>query len=128
MDIEKMKSDLIMRNLYFSQCSFSRALIIKDAKLKMSLSSEITKVSEHIYLVEVNFIAKDGTQFDLSITANAEFEYESDRKDANLEEKIISQNTIAIMFPFIRSQVSLITTQPHLQPLIIPPINVSKFK
>ncbi len=129
MDINRMRSNLSMRYLYFSKCSFIHKREIVDAELKMSLSNKTTKIDEHIYEVVLDFIASDGEQFDLQLTANAEFEYTpaSEDEDAGLEKKIISSNTIAIMFPFIRSQVSLLTTQPNLQPLIIPPINIKKF-
>ena len=130
MDINQMRSNLSMRYLYFSQCSFTHKREIVDAELKMSLSSKMTQIEEHIYEVVLDFIASDGDQFDLQLTANAEFEYvpASEDEDESLEKKLISNNTIAIMFPFIRSQVSLLTTQPNLQPLIIPPINVKKFR
>ena len=33
-----------------------------------------------------------------------------------------------IMFPFIRSQVTLLTTQPGMTPIVLPPINTTKFE
>lgn len=36
-------------------------------------------------------------------------------------------NAIAIMFPYLRSQVTLMTTQPNITPVIIPPININSF-
>jgi cysteine sulfinate desulfinase/cysteine desulfurase-like protein len=44
------------------------------------------------------------------------------------EESIIKTNTVAIMFPFIRSQVTLLTTQPGMTPIVLPPINTTKFE
>jgi preprotein translocase subunit SecB len=32
---------------------------------------------------------------------------------------------VAILFPFVRSQISLITSQPGMMPVIIPAINVN---
>ena len=43
----------------------------------------------------------------------------------NLSEQLIKVNTVAIMFPFIRSQISLLTTQPGLTPVMLPPININ---
>ena len=40
-------------------------------------------------------------------------------------EQILKKNTVAIMFPFIRSQISLLTTQPGLIPIVMPPININ---
>ena len=36
--------------------------------------------------------------------------------------------TVAIMFPFIRSQITLLTTQPGMTPIVLPPINTTKFE
>lgn len=62
----------------------------------------------------------------LEVEANAEFQYSSN--DFENEEAIINTNTIAIMFPFIRSQVTLLTSQPGMAPIVLPPINTQKFK
>ena len=45
-----------------------------------------------------------------------------------MEENIVKTNTVAIMFPFIRSQVTLLTTQPGMTPIVLPPINTTKFE
>ena len=58
--------------------------------------------------------------------ANAKFLFEADSYER--EKTIIEKNTIAIMFPFVRSQVSLLTTQPNMVPIVLPPINTAKFE
>ncbi|MDE6504883.1 MAG: protein-export chaperone SecB [Clostridia bacterium] len=42
-----------------------------------------------------------------------------------LADDILKKNTVAIMFPFIRSQVSLLTTQPGMSPILLQPIDVN---
>ena len=44
------------------------------------------------------------------------------------EEAIRNANTVAIKFPFIRSQVTLLTSQPGMTPIVLPAINTQKFK
>lgn len=49
--------------------------------------------------------------------------------DQNLKNTLINDNTVAILFPYLRSQVSLVSTQPYIPPIVIPPVNiVSMFK
>lgn len=31
------------------------------------------------------------------------------------------------MFPYLRSQITLMTTQPNIAPVVIPPININSF-
>ena len=35
------------------------------------------------------------------------------------------QNATAIIFPYIRSQISLLTAQPGMKPVVIPPMNIA---
>lgn len=41
------------------------------------------------------------------------------------EEFPLLNNAVAIMFPFVRSQITLITSQPNMQPIVLPPININ---
>ena len=40
--------------------------------------------------------------------------------------EILLKNTVAIMLPFIRSQVSLLTTQPGMKPIMLQPMDVNQ--
>ena len=46
--------------------------------------------------------------------------------DENLERRntLLTQNTLAILFPYLRSEVSLVTAQPDMIPIVLPPINI----
>lgn len=44
----------------------------------------------------------------------------TDQENMNILEK----NTIAIMFPYIRSYISIITTQPGMNPIVLPAMNI----
>lgn len=39
---------------------------------------------------------------------------------------LLHYNTVAMMMPYIRSQITLLTAQPGLAPLVMPPIDVNK--
>ena len=122
MDLNKMASQLKMQNLYFSECSIKRALNITDNKLSMSLKQQPQKTGEHSYSIAFILTVQNSDQtLAINICANADFELEAE--DYSVEEELIKKNTVAIVFPFIRSQVTLLTSQPNMQPIIIPPIN-----
>lgn len=36
------------------------------------------------------------------------------------------QNAVAILFPYIRSQISLLTAQPETTPIVLPPLNIAQ--
>ena len=125
MEIDKMTSDLKMSDLYFSYCSVERACKIQNGEYNADLKRNITKMEEHQYNVELE-LAVQKEDLSVLVVAKANFEYVADEYD-KMEESIIKSNTVAIMFPYIRSQVTLLTTQPGMTPIVLPPINTIKY-
>ena len=41
------------------------------------------------------------------------------------ESKRLKPNAIAIIFPYLRSQISLLTTQPNMLPVVLPAMNIN---
>ena len=110
MKLEKMQSDLRMCSFYFEKCSIERGEQIVKGEFDADLKRE-------------------GNNLSAEIVAKASFVFHSNGEDLDEEKKnnIIKNNTVAIMFPFIRSQVSLLTTQPGMAPIVLPPINTANF-
>lgn len=44
--------------------------------------------------------------------------------DEELRRTLINENAVAIIMPYIRSQVSLITVQPEVDCVVLPPFNI----
>ena len=93
---------------------------MENGDCKADLQRNITKTDEHEYDIELKLLVNKSDLLVVVIT-KAHFVYEK-------EESIIKTNTVAIMFPFIRSQVTLLTTQPGMTPIVLPPINTTKFE
>jgi len=45
--------------------------------------------------------------------------------DDETRETLYTDNTLAIMFPYVRAQITLLTTQPGIDPFYMPPINIT---
>jgi len=125
MDIKDIKSNLQMKNFCFSKFSFVRDKVIKNGELNADIKKNIIPIGKHEYnVILTTTIEKD--DMNIELVAEAQFLYESE--DYSREESIINTNTVAIMFPFVRSQVTLLTSQPGMTPIILPPINTQKLK
>ncbi|MFI3173136.1 MAG: protein-export chaperone SecB [Eubacteriales bacterium] len=120
-----MKSNLQMKNLYFKKIVFDRKPLIEDGEYEIEISKEIRELGNHEYVVSVTTII-DKEDLRLELEASAEFLL--DTVDDTRIDSIIQNNTVAIMFPFIRSQVTLMTSQPNMSPIILPTINTAKLK
>lgn len=127
MDINKMKSELKMDDFHFIECSITRKAVIENGPLSFDLHKEINELEDGCYTVILTLtIDKDNADLAVKVVAAAKFRMDSE--DIDLVRSIMETNTVAIMFPFIRSQVSLLTTQPGMAPIVLPPINTAKFK
>lgn len=119
---EKIKSILHMEELFFKNISFVRKQSILDTE-----NGKIDFKVKHIIeenILEVNLISNILVDdfFSLDIELYGKFSVEGN--DILVENLL--PNAIAIMFPFLRSQVTLISSQPSFKPIIIPAININK--
>ena len=46
-------------------------------------------------------------------------------EDSVLGKKVLVNNTVAILFPYLRSQLTLLTSQPGFEPVILPVMNIN---
>lgn len=130
MDIKECKSFLKMSDLYFSKFIFENDKLSEKKEQKVDISYNINgDISDGENKVKVSIdlnIKSQDERMSLYLQTIGVFEIDARNIDQETKDFILKRNTIAIMFPFIRSQVSLITTQPGMQPIILQPIDVNK--
>ena len=120
---------LQMLDLYFSKFDFiqDRDKKNKDSEYNtsMKINYAINSKDNTRIKITIDTIVRNKTE---SIFVNLQtvgiFRMDKNDIDADAYEQLMKLNTVAIMLPYIRSQVSLITTQPGILPVMIPPINV----
>ena len=129
-DEKKVRSDLIMKDLFFSTIEFHQK---KDAnkvgRIDLQINYHLDMIERTATETEIAFgvTIKDAEErINLRLVANGIFEIGVELPANVTKEMILKNNAVAIMFPFIRSQVSLITTQPGLTPVMLQPINIAK--
>lgn len=129
-DEKKVRSDLQMKDIYFSKIEFIQNKDLNElGEIKLSTNYKIDirdlNEDEKEILFSVQIFSED-ERLSVNLVANGLFKLES--VNLNKEEKdiVFKHNAVAIMFPFIRSQVALITAQPGLNSVMLQPINTSK--
>lgn len=123
---EKTNSILELNNLYFNEISFSNNgnLDCDNNAPEITLSREISSLSESNHIVKLKFSAEVKDVYCLNVTVVGDFNLVSDNE--TMKEVLIKNNTISILFPYLRSEVTLLTSQPGMIPIVLPPINVTK--
>ena len=124
---KEIKSRLEMQDLYFPE--YSLKYNKKQGKMNLTTSFNVNYAEKtddkNQVRIELNtLIADDEKSFELKLTALAFFKLNPEGLEDKEALEILKTNTVAIMFPFVRSQVSLLTTQPGMTPILLQPINV----
>lgn len=116
-----MSCVLKLEALVFDDIAFKRLGMHSDNELEISFSVSIgtNMTEENIKKVSVKVTGEKREEYSFEIQASGFFTYEGDAEDS-----IIQQNAVAIVMPYIRSEVSLLTAQPGVEPVVLPVFNI----
>lgn len=126
---EITESQLKMLGLYFSKFDFRLDGPLDENTLKNSITITHSNKVDDPNQVRIQIDLKledDAGLFELYLQTLGFFQLEnSENLSEDLAKSILEKNTVAIMLPFIRSQISLLTTQPGMTPIMLPPVDVN---
>ena len=126
--MDRNECKLQMNELYFSKYDFVQTREDNDTEYETSFQIEYAVNNQNAskFRIKINTRVKNKTE---SVLLNLEtigvFTVDKEGVTDDICDHLIKVNTVAIMFPFIRSQISLLTTQPGLEPILLPPININ---
>ena len=120
-------SVLKLESLSFEEIHYSRDLLAngKPFEYEMNFNREISSADDNKHF-KVSLIANIRTKEidSVKVVVKLTGMFFCECEDEELKKELIQYNTVAIMFPYIRSQVSLVSTQPDIPPITIPAVNV----
>ncbi len=126
METDKMVlSELHMDKLLFEKIEFKRQGLASDKELQIKIQSQIAqKDEEDIYKITLTIIGSKPEEYSFEVVLAGIFSFDSEI-DPELRKTLIEKNAVAIMMPYMRSQVSLLTAQPGVECVILPPFNIN---
>lgn len=117
---------LTLDQLCFEKICYSRKEVNLPAQLsyEMNFRKDIAASDDEIHykVTLTSSIKSSNEEIELSVSLAGFFTCQCD--NPSIKKGLINDNTIAILFPYLRSQISLITTQPDLPPIVLPTVNV----
>lgn len=116
-----MECVLKLNTLVFDEIVFKRLGMQNENELEVSFSVSIgTNISDpSVKKVSVQITGEKKDEYTFEIQATGIFSYNGDANDA-----IIQQNAVAIVMPYVRSEVSILTAQPGVESVVLPPFNI----
>lgn len=118
-----MECVLKLNTLVFDEIVFKRLGMQNENELEVSFSVSIgTNISDpNVKKVSVQITGEKKDEYTFEIQATGIFTYNGDANDA-----IIQQNAVAIVMPYVRSEVSILTAQPGVESVVLPPFNIAE--
>ena len=124
--MDNIKSNLKINNLFFSDLMFKRSEKVgKNITINNSLGVEYEEINDNGIVVKIRYEAKsDDMSINVVSFINGVFELiNPEVLQPEVKDYILKVNTLAILIPYLRSQVVLLTSQPGFNPIQIPVIN-----
>ena len=121
-----VNSTLSLDKLVFDKIEFKRLGMKNENDIEFSMQITIgKKQDEEIYKVTLGFNGNKEKEYSLEIILSGYFSF---NENGDLSEEIknvmIRQNAVAIIMPYMRSQVSLLTAHPEVDCGVLPPFNI----
>lgn len=125
---KEVNSVLSLDKLVFDKIEFKRTGMKNECELEVELQVVVNKKQdEEIYKVTLFFIGNKEKEYSLEIALSGYFSFDENEKiDEEFKKTMINQNAVAIIMPYLRSQVSLVTAQPEVDCVVLPPFNIVK--
>lgn len=124
---KSIKSVLKLNKIVFDKMEFIRLGFRNDKELKLEIQSNVSQRQEtEIYRVTLLLKGKKPEEYTLEISLSGYFSIESEDKLAeDLKNTLVTKNSVAILMPYLRSQLSLLTAQPEVECVVLPPFNIN---
>ena len=121
------KSVLKLERLVFDKIHFERLGFKNDNQLNYRFESNVAKKNDgEIYRVTLIYRGNKEDEYSIEISLTGFFSFQSD-EDISDETKshLVNVNAVYILMPYLRSQISLVTAQPEMDCVVLPPFNIN---
>lgn len=121
-------SILKLKSIIVKEFSFERQLMFDSnisPKVTLSKKIETNDNMDSCVSLSIKFFAETAYSLSLSIMGVFSVSDEDSQKIDISKETLLEKNAVSILFPYLRSQITLLTSQPSFQPIVLPPININ---
>ena len=125
--MDNYSSVLTLTKMVFDKIEFERKGFKNENELKFRLQVQIGKNRNSAYKVTLVLEGDKKDEYELQISLTGFFEIQnSDELSDRTEQALIEKNAVAILMPFLRSEVTLLTAQPETDSVVLPTFNINK--
>lgn len=124
-DMGEFNSVLTLQQMVFDKIQFERKGFKNSNDVEFELQVQIGVSDEGAYKVTLVLNAFKKDEYDIIISLTGFFSIDKKIEDRT-REILINKNAVAILMPYLRSELSLLTAQPNTECIVLPPFNINK--
>lgn len=114
------ESPLILEKIEITESTFRKKdFSLDELELGVRVEHSVENIGKDEYEIVLNTTVSDENE-NVYVNVRGKAIFRTQQKNMDMLEK----NTIAIIFPYIRSYISIITTQPGMPPIVLPAMNI----
>jgi len=125
--MNNINSVLSLDRLVFDKLEFVRKGFQNENEIEFQIEIQVGigdgKVSKVTLILKGNKV----DEYDLFISLSGYFSFDENEQIENEQiMTLLNKNAVAILMPYLRSQASLLTAQPGMDCVVLPPFNINK--
>ena len=93
-----------------------------DEEGEVTFHHHVEQIEKSVYRVSLGIFMSSEGRYEIKAQISGVF---SISEESVLGKKVLDNNTVAILFPYLRSQLTLLTSQPGFEPVILPVMNIN---
>ncbi len=125
--MKNIESILTLNKLVFDKIEFNRKGFKNDNEIEMGIEVQISRGIDDINKVTLILSGNKEGEYDFVISLSGYFSFDMSMNMENKQmQDLINKNAVAILMPYLRSEVSLLTAQPETECVVLPPFNINK--
>lgn len=124
MDEQDVRSVLKMEHIVCDRLSFTRDGFREDGsgEVKFKTASEVERDGDGRYRVVLNVTARREGEYEAAVQITG---YCRIDEGCEIKDTLLEKNAVAILFPYVRAQLTLLTAQPETEPIVLPAFNIN---
>lgn len=124
---KNIESILKLNKIFFDKIEFNRLGFENDKNFEFEIQSNISqKQDSEVYKVTLVLKGKKPEEYILEISLSGIFSIEAHGDlSEDLKNTLVTKNSVAILMPYLRSEVSLLTAQPEVECVVLPAFNIN---
>lgn len=114
---------LKLAHMVFDEISFQRENFQTSSDLNLEFGFNFESGEDGNFIARIRVAGNKENEYKFVVRASGYFNTSESGKDG---QTILYQNAVAIIFPYIRSQITLLTAQPEVDPVVLQPFNIAQ--